>query len=261
MWATNAHLGEMVYVCGHARDRWTERGEGDLGVSVREAIPFGVQYGEGCLLLAHEDMVFVTQKRGAHRTIVTCMTKEQALVNMQKVGVRVKIPLRPSAVPGEETASPRTLLPMPVASEESARANVLAMAKANETANRLLQQFNAKVSDEWLAEAELSIPALRHMINPKLKTRINVLMNTIQRERGMRSDINRYKAHAMLMERQQSALRLACKQLLSPEQYEAVQSRKQEIEAIMGDDLGKPGWHEVLAVRERELTSVPASAQ
>jgi hypothetical protein len=259
MWATNAHLGEMVYVCGHATDRWSERGEGDLGVSIRDAIPFGVQYGEDCLLLAHEDMVFVTQKRGAHRTIVTCMTKEQALVNMQKVGVRVKIPLRPSAVPN--AAELRALLPMPVASAESARENVIAMAKANETANRLLQQFSAKVSDEWLAEAELSIPALRHLINPKLKTRINVLMNTIQRERGMRSDINRYKAHAMLMERQQSALRLACKQLLSPEQYEAVQSRKQEIEAIMGDDLGKPGWHEVLAVRERELTSVPASAQ
>jgi hypothetical protein len=260
MWATNSHLGEMVYVCGHARDRWTERGEGDLGVSVREAIPFGVQYGEGCLLLAHEEMVFVTQKRGAHRTIVTCMTKEQALINMQKVGVRVKIPLRPAAVLDEKTPD-RTLLPMPVASAESARENVLAMAKANETANRLLQQFNSKVSDEWLADAELSIPALRHLINPKLKTRINVLMNTIQRERGMRSDVNRYKAHAMLMERQQSALRLACKQLLSPEQYEAVQTRKQEIEAIMGDDLGKPGWHEVLAEREHRLTMSASSAQ
>jgi hypothetical protein len=259
MWATNAHLGEMVYVCGHATDRWSERGEGDLGVSIRDAIPFGVQYGEDCLLLAHEDMVFVTQKRGAHRTIVTCMTKEQALVNMQKVGVRVKIPLRPSAVPN--AAELRALLPMPVASAESARENVLAMAKANETANRLLQQFNSKVSDEWLADAELSIPALRHLINPKLKARINLLLNTIQRERGLRTDVNRYKAHAMLMERQQSALRLACRQLLSSEQYDAVQARKQEIEEIMGEDLGKPGWHDVLAERERGLTTVASSAQ
>lgn len=68
----------------HARQRWAERFEGrDLESELALAIPFGAQRGNSTVLL-HEDAAFVVQ--GGN--VVTCLTKEMAITNMQISGVR-----------------------------------------------------------------------------------------------------------------------------------------------------------------------------
>lgn len=246
MWASNAYLDGMLYVCEHARERWVERaGEMDLGRTLREAMPFGVQKGGDSVLLAANEMVFVVERRGSRRTVVTCMTKEQALVNMQNIGVRVKIPLRP----GE--AQP--LHPEIVQARQSAQA----------TADRMMEQtgsLSAK-TDEELAAFEATTLRIRDEIgNAKISRRLNLFLQNVQRELGARRTVAKYKRHASLMDANRQALRKAIHEIV-PHQQQAIFARASAILEIMGDDIGLTGWHEMLAERERGLTTSPASAQ
>jgi hypothetical protein len=68
----------------HARQRWAERFSGrNLESELARAVPFGAQRGNSTVLL-HEDAAFVVQ--GGN--VVTCLTKEMAITNMQISGVR-----------------------------------------------------------------------------------------------------------------------------------------------------------------------------
>jgi hypothetical protein len=82
----NDCLNEPLIVTRHARERFAERGEGDMADAVRLAVPYGGQYGSDMLLLAHAQVVFPTRRFGGVRRIVTTLTKAQAVVNLQDRG-------------------------------------------------------------------------------------------------------------------------------------------------------------------------------
>lgn len=68
----------------HARRRWDERFPGrDIEEELPKATPFGAQRGDATVLL-NEDAAFVVRKG----SVVTCLTKEMAIANMQMTGVR-----------------------------------------------------------------------------------------------------------------------------------------------------------------------------
>jgi hypothetical protein len=72
-----------IAVTKHARERWDERFPGrDLDSELNASLPFGAQKGDSTVLL-NGDAAFVVAK-GA---LVTCLTKDMAIANMQTAGV------------------------------------------------------------------------------------------------------------------------------------------------------------------------------
>lgn len=65
----------------HAMNRWKERVNGDLLESIWKAVPYGGQKG-GSMFLRNGDTVFVIN---VHKVIVTVLTREMAIANMQMV--------------------------------------------------------------------------------------------------------------------------------------------------------------------------------
>lgn len=245
MWASNDHLGAMLYVSDHARERWTERSEGDLGASLKVATPFGMQKGEGNVMLASGDIVFVVSSR----TVVTCLTKEHALVNIQRLGVRVAVPLRPEAPPDPEVVASRL--------------------SALETADRLLHNQatllkTGAVADLEQAEAELI--AVKGWVPETHRKKLMRLFNAVQQKLSQRRKLEGAKKHAVTQEQCISALKRAVQEIV-PSRAQEIFERATTIREIMGTDIGQPAWHAMLERRERALaaerglTTGPASAQ
>ncbi len=97
----------------HALDAWRERFGTEenhaynlpaqyatLAIPLAKAIPFGGQRGDAMLLVSG-DIVFAigNMKPAGHRPVLTCLTKHQAIVNMQMRGVRYREPLPDSVAP------------------------------------------------------------------------------------------------------------------------------------------------------------------
>lgn len=237
MWATNDHLGTMLYVRKHARDRWNERGEGDLLASLKIAVPFGMQKGESNILLAAGDMVFPVEYRGAMRVVVTCLTKEQALINIQNLGVRIAVPLRPEAPPDPEVVAQRQ--------------------SAMEAAERLLQQSAAVVKNgtvEDLEKVEAEIIEVKGWVPDADRKKLMRVFNAVQQKLSQRRKLEGVKKHAVTQEQCIAALKRAVHEIV-PSRAREIFERATVIREIMGTDIGQPAWHAMLERRERALAA------
>ena len=75
-----------VFFTPHACERWHERfGSDSIKESFERAVPFGAQCG-GDTYMLDGDRVFVVSGDGA---VVTVLTKEMAIANMQQAGIHV----------------------------------------------------------------------------------------------------------------------------------------------------------------------------
>lgn len=84
----------------HAMNRWKERVNGDdLLESIWRAVPYGGQKG-GSMFLRDASTVFVIDK---HKVIVTVLTQEMAIANMQMFSAVGPIESTESIVPAKES--------------------------------------------------------------------------------------------------------------------------------------------------------------
>lgn len=96
MLVKNDFLNEKLLVTTHAQIRWEERGMvGKIDQWLQPALPYGGQYGRRMMMLAFEDAVFVTVRDGKKRVVLTVLTKEQAITNMQHNGAKFVAEVKP----------------------------------------------------------------------------------------------------------------------------------------------------------------------
>ncbi len=103
MIVVNEHTKHRIHITAHGVERWLERfgsNGGDLAESLRVAIPFGGQIGDS-IMLANGDQCFAIsgKKPNGSRMLITCLTKSQAISNMQMRGIQFSEPMQDSVAP------------------------------------------------------------------------------------------------------------------------------------------------------------------
>lgn len=128
-----------IAVTKHARERWDERFPGrDLDSEFSASLPFGAQRGTSTVFL-NGDAAFVVAK-GA---LVTCLTKDMAIANMQTTGV----------VFGAIAESERRVLPKVsrrVTEQETAGGMVRKIAACDKRTVSMVSQMLCDASDDDL---------------------------------------------------------------------------------------------------------------
>lgn len=109
---------KAYHISDHARWRMSERGpQGvDLREEIKNAVPFGAQYGKCFMLLMPCGMVAA----GDGNAITTVLSQDQAIVNMQSRGMRMAPVVSVNAVNGNGEAARVVPRMIPVALPENA---------------------------------------------------------------------------------------------------------------------------------------------
>lgn len=81
---------EIFKITSHARDRFAERFGYDVDIIeiIKHCIPFGGQKGDGRLYISADNRAVVAAKKnGKHVYVTTVLTLDQAINNMQQLGL------------------------------------------------------------------------------------------------------------------------------------------------------------------------------
>lgn len=217
----NDYLNKNLIVTDHALERWGERGEGELAERLKTALPFGGQLGDLHLLLLSGDMVFATRDKADCCVVTTCLTKQQAIANMQVYGIRGDFQVESQAGVKSTSLCSRSR----IAKEEAKR---LSEAGSNPEA----------LSDEDLQSLFLEAVEFRDGLAVlrtqdrhycSARDRINNLIQALKDERGKRKKAAKRERHLLYMEASYAGLSRAIRELLTEEQSQAVFARANEI--------------------------------
>lgn len=85
----NIAINKLLEVSSHAQDRWRERFSKEKQImydAIKESVPYGAQKGDSvCLLSTKHNAAFLVDTKS--KLIVTVLHKDQAIVNMQQLGL------------------------------------------------------------------------------------------------------------------------------------------------------------------------------
>lgn len=215
----NDYVGSVL-ISDHALARYAERGGPDgLPAVLKAAHPFGGQYGKD-VLLANGDVVFVTKKKGAGRVVITVLTRDMAIANMETFQ---KVVVKNGAAEGGAAANANAA-ETPAAPFAGGLVGVGPPPPAQKS-NRHVNWFNELTRIYGATDAELAA---------MLADASGAFIGIIQRELGQRVRLARQAEHAKRMDLNRRAVIQALRRLVPEAEHANAYKVIEEEERAMG---------------------------
>lgn len=222
----NDHVGVLILTT-HAVERWAERGACDetLVDVLKRAMPFGGQFGDS-MLLADGEIVFATKTNGfGDRVVVTVLTKDQAIANMQE-SLGFKAYLLAETEPANAVKSKPAYVGGLI---QEATPGIVVDERSRTKAMPKLKLSKRKKLADPLAELESLYQLPDDELMAVLPSLGGTIRQLVQREVGHRSRLKKYIAHAQRMDQDKNDIVNAMREVLSPAQVEAVFQHVQKL--------------------------------